>query len=71
MSTTDKQQIAEATVRSMIAKGATAADMRAALGKGAHLVLSGALKRLGAKPSKAGTVKGKFTAYADDTTFSI
>lgn len=71
MSTTEKQQAAEATVRSMIAKGATAADMRVALGKGAHLVLSGAIKRLGAKPSKAGTVKGKFTAFADDTTFSL
>lgn len=71
MSTTEKQQAAEATVRSMIAKGATAADMRLALGKGAHLVLSGAIKRLDAKPSKAGTVKGKFTAFADDTTFSL
>lgn len=71
MSTTEKQQAAEATVRSMIAKGATAADMRVALGKGAHLVLSGAIKRLGAKPSKPGAVKGKFTAFADDTTFSL
>lgn len=53
-----------------VAKGDNAKTIIATLGQGGHLSLSGAVKRLGLKPSKPGVVKGKYTAFAPDTTFS-
>jgi len=57
-------------IREAALNGTTAKEIRAALGRGGHFSLSAAIKRLGLKPSKPGTVKGPNTFYDDDTTFS-
>lgn len=56
-------------VRAAVNDKATAKDIRASLGRGGHFALSGAVKRMGLKPSKPGTQKGLHTYFEDDTTF--
>ena len=62
-----------ATVRGLIQQGKTAKEIKAALGQGAHLILYGAVKTLGAIPSVPATVSngGKFASYVDDCTFTL
>lgn len=75
MSTNEKpltanQINANNVVEAGISSAATASELIGRLGRGGHLALSGAVKRLGLKASKPGVTKGKYIAYDADTTFS-